>query len=98
EACQMPLQGRVPNFGFKSRNRGEYTAINLDSLHDLVAKHKLRVIAFDTFKTHSLAFKTDNVNVLCPRELTAKDEVKAHAFSASAQKAIEAAGGSIVKI
>lgn len=98
EGGQMPLQRRVPKFGFKNPNRVEYNAINLDTLQDLATKHNLTVIDFDTFKTHGLVSKKDLVKVLGRGELTAKVEVKAHAFSASAQKAIEAAGGSIVKI
>lgn len=98
EGGQMPLQRRVPKFGFKNANRVEYNAINLDVLQELVTKHDLTVIDFDTFKVHGLVTKNDLVKVLGRGELTAKVEVKAHAFSASAQKAIEAAGGSIVKL
>jgi large subunit ribosomal protein L15 len=92
EGGQMPLQRRVPKFGFKNLNRVEYNAINLDALQELVTKHN------ETFKAHGLASKNDLVKVLGRGELTAKVEVKAHAFSASAQKAIEAVGGSIVKL
>jgi large subunit ribosomal protein L15 len=79
-------------------NRVEYNAINLDALQELVTKHNLTVVDFETFKAHGLASKNDLVKVLGRGELTAKVEVKAHAFSASAQKAIEAVGGSIVKL
>lgn len=98
EGGQMPLQRRVPKFGFKNINRVEYVGVNLDVLQGLVEKHNLQTIDFDTFKTHGLASKNDLVKVLGRGEISAKVEVKAHAFSASAQKAIEAAGGTIEKI
>ena len=98
EGGQMPLQRRVPKFGFKNANRVEYNGVNLDVLQALVEKHNLTVVDFDTLKAHGLASKNDLVKVLGRGELKAKIEVKAHAFSASAQKAIEAAGGSIVKL
>jgi len=98
EGGQMPLQRRVPKFGFKNPNRVEYNGVNLDVLQELVTKHNLTVVDFDTLKAHGLVSKNDLVKILGRGELTAKVEVKAHAFSASAQKAIEAAGGSIVKL
>jgi len=98
EGGQMPLQRRVPKFGFKNINRVEYNGVNLDVLQALVEKFNLTTIDFDTLKVHGLVSKNDLVKVLGRGEFTAKVEVKAHAFSASAQKAIEAAGGSIVKL
>ncbi len=98
EGGQMPLQRRVPKFGFKNMNRVEYVGVNLDVLQELIEKHNLQAIDFDTFKTYGLASKNDLVKVLGRGELKSKIEVKAHAFSGSAQKAIEAAGGSIVKL
>lgn len=98
EGGQMPLQRRVPKFGFKSINRVEYVGVNLDVLQNLIEKHNLQTVDFETFKSHGLASKNDLVKVLGRGELKAKVEVKAHAFSSTAQKAIEAAGGSIVKI
>jgi len=98
EGGQMPLQRPVPKFGFKNPNRVEYNGINLDVLQELVAKHNLTVVDFDTFREYGLASKKDLVKILGRGELTSKVEVKAHAFSATAQKAIEAAGGSIVKL
>lgn len=98
EGGQMPLQRRVPKFGFKNINRVEYVGINLDVLQGLVEKHNLQAIDFETFRTYGLASKNDLVKILGRGEISAKVEVKAHAFSASAQKAIEAAGGSIEKI
>ena len=98
EGGQMPLQRRVPKFGFKNLNRVEYKGINLDVLQELVTKYNLTLVDFQALKTHGLVAKNDLVKILGRGELTAKVEVKAHAFSASAQKAIEAAGGSIEKL
>jgi len=98
EGGQMPLQRRVPKVGFKNFNRVEYVGVNLDVLQALAEKHSLAVVDFDTLRVHGLASKKDLVKILGRGELSAKVEVKAHAFSASAQKAIEAAGGSIVKL
>lgn len=98
EGGQMPLQRRVPKYGFKNLNRIEYVGINLDVLQGLVEKYNLSAIDFDVLKSHGLVAKKDLVKILGRGELTSKIEVKAHAFSATAQKAIEAAGGSIVKL
>ncbi|NGM62547.1 50S ribosomal protein L15 [Sphingobacterium sp. SGG-5] len=98
EGGQMPLQRRVPKFGFKNINRVEYNGINLDVLQDLITKHNLTQVDFDVLKAHGLVSKNDLVKILGRGELTSKVEVKAHAFSATAQKAIEAAGGSIIKL
>lgn len=98
EGGQMPLQRRVPKFGFKNPNRVEYNGINLDTLQALIEKYSLTAVDFDVLKAHGLVSKNDKVKILGRGELTAKVEVKVHAFTASAQKAIEAAGGSIVKL
>ncbi|WP_257666911.1 50S ribosomal protein L15 [Parapedobacter tibetensis] len=98
EGGQMPLQRRVPKSGFKNPNRVEYVGINLDVLQGLVEKFSLSSVDFDAFKLHGLVSKNDLVKILGRGELTSKIEVKAHAFSATAQKAIEAAGGSVVKL
>jgi len=98
EGGQMPLQRRIPKVGFKNINRVEYVSINLDALQSLAEKFSLTAINFDTFKDHGLASKNDLVKVLGRGELKAKLEVQAHAFSATAQKAIESAGGAIVKL
>lgn len=98
EGGQMPLQRRVPKFGFKNPNRVAYVGVNLDVLQDLVEKYNLTTVDFDTFKSHGLVSKNDLVKILGRGELKSKIEVKAHAFSATAQQAIEAAGGSIVKL
>jgi large subunit ribosomal protein L15 len=98
EGGQMPLQRRVPKVGFKNPNRVEYVSLNLDALQILADTYALTAIDFEIMKEHGLASRNDLVKVLGRGELKAKLEVKAHAFSATAQKAIEAAGGSIVKL
>jgi large subunit ribosomal protein L15 len=98
EGGQMPLQRRVPKVGFKNPNRVEYTGVNLDVLQELVTKYSLEAVDFATLKEHGLVSRNDLVKILGRGELTAKLEVKAHAFTATAQKAIEAAGGTIVKL
>jgi len=98
EGGQMPLQRRVPKVGFKNPNRVEYTGVNLDVLQALTEKYALTSVDFDTLKEHGLASRNDLVKILGRGELKAKLEVKAHAFTATAQKAIEAAGGTIVKL
>jgi large subunit ribosomal protein L15 len=98
EGGQMPLQRRVPKVGFKNPNRVEYVSVNLDALQGLVDEYKVSVIDFETLKEHGLVSRNDLVKVLGRGELKAKLEVKAHAFTATAQKAIEAAGGTIVKL
>ncbi|MFB5945074.1 50S ribosomal protein L15 [Albibacterium profundi] len=98
EGGQMPLQRRVPKFGFKNVNRVEYSAVNLDVIQALAEKFSLTTIDFDVLKEHGLVSKNELVKVLGRGEVSSKLEVKAHAFSASAQKAIEVAGGSVVKL
>lgn len=98
EGGQMPLQRRLPKVGFKPINRTEYVAINLDALQALAEKYNLTSIDFDTFKEHGLASNNDLIKILGRGEVKAKLDVKAHAFSEAAQKAIEAAGGAIVKL
>jgi len=98
EGGQMPLQRRVPKVGFKNPNRVEYVGINLDVLQNLAEKFSLASIDFDTLKEHGLISKNDIIKILGRGEIKAKLDVKAHAFTATAQKAIEAAGGSVVKL
>lgn len=98
EGGQMPLQRRVPKVGFKNPNRIEYVGVNLDVLQALTEKFTLTAVDFDTLKEHGLVSKNGLVKILGRGELKAKIEVKAHAFTATAQKAIEAAGGTIVKL
>lgn len=98
EGGQMPLQRRVPKVGFKNPNRTEYVGINLDALQELADKYTLSVVNFDTLREHGLASRNDLIKILGRGELKTKLDITAHAFSATAQKAIEAAGGSIVKL
>jgi large subunit ribosomal protein L15 len=93
EGGQMPLQRRVPKFGFKNFNRVEYKAINLDVLQDLLDKYTVEVIDADYLKQHGLISKNDLIKVLGRGELKSKVEIKANAFSASAIAAVEKAGG-----
>jgi len=98
EGGQMPLQRRVPKVGFKNPNRVEYVGVNLDVLQKLTEQYSVSSIDFATLKEHGLVSRNDLVKILGRGELTVKLEVKAHAFTATAQKAIEAAGGTIVKL
>ena len=99
EGGQMPLQRRIPKVGFMNANRVAYTGVNLDVLQSLTEKYTLSAIDFDTLKQYGLVSKkSDLVKILGRGELKATLEVKAHAFTATAQKAIEAAGGTIVKL
>lgn len=94
----MPLQRRLPKFGFKNINRVEYHGINLDSVQKLADKLKITAIDFDTLVQNGLAGKNERVKILGRGELTAKLEIKAHAFTASAKKAIEDKGGNATEI
>jgi large subunit ribosomal protein L15 len=98
EGGQMPLQRRVPKYGFKNLNRKEYKAINLSVLEELAENKKLKKIDVQTLVEAGLVSGKDLVKVLGNGKLTHKLEVKAHAFSESAKKAIEALEGSIAKI
>jgi large subunit ribosomal protein L15 len=98
EGGQMPLYRRVPKFGFKNFNRKEFHGINIDVLQKLVETKKLNSIDLTVLVENGLASKNDLVKILGRGELNAKLEVKAHAFSESAIKAIEAKGGVATKI
>jgi len=94
EGGQMPLQRRVPKFGFKNINRVEYKAINLDTIQALVEKTGVTSIDLGLLYNHGLIAKSDLVKILGRGEVSKAVNVKAHAFSASAKEAIEKAGGS----
>ena len=99
EGGQMPLQRRVPKFGFTNINRKEYQGINLDTLQQLVDDKKIKgAIDFDSIIGLGLARKNEMVKILGRGELKAKLKVSAHKFTATAQKAIEAAGGEVVTL
>ena len=98
EGGQMPLQRRIPKFGFKNINRVEYVGINLDVIQNLAETHNISTFTPEIIRTHGLLSKNDLVKVLGRGELKSKVSVTAHAFSATAQKAIEAQGGEIAKV
>ena len=93
EGGQMPLQRRIPKYGFKNINRVEYRGINLDILQALAEKQNLNTVNIETLVSNGLASKNDLVKILGRGELKSKLAVSAHAFSASAKSAIEAQGG-----
>ncbi len=98
EGGQMPLQRRVPKFGFTNPNRVEYKAINLDALQALVDATKATEINAEVLVSNGLASKNDLIKILGRGELTAKVDVTAHHFSATAAEAIEKAGGTVTKL
>ena len=98
EGGQMPLQRRVPKFGFKNRSRKEYVAVNLATLQELHEKSKIVSFKKQTFIEMGLISKNDLVKILGRGELTAKIEVEADGFSATATEAIEKNGGTVVKL
>ncbi len=98
EGGQMPLQRRVPKSGFKNLNRVEYKAINLSTLEALATKLDTDRIDFETLLTAGLVNKNALVKILGKGTLSRKLEVHAHAFSKSAQAAIEAIQGTAVKL
>ena len=89
----MPLQRRVPKFGFKNPNRVEYKGINVDTLQALIEKTGLKAVTPADLVANGLAGKHDLVKILGRGELTTGVEVSAHQFSKSATAAIEGAGG-----
>ena len=99
EGGQMPLQRRVPKFGFKNINRKEYAGINLDTLQALVDNGVITdSVDFAQYVETRLATKNEEVKILGRGELKAKLKVSAHKFTATAKAAIEAAGGEAVSI
>ena len=98
EGGQMPLQRRVPKFGFKNINRVEYKAINLDTLQALAESAGLKVINFETLYSNGLVSKSDLVKILSRGAFTSALEIHAKGFSSAAVAAIEAAGGEAVTL
>lgn len=99
EGGQMPLQRRVPKFGFKNINRKEYTGVNIDTLQAYVDEGRINdEVTIDVLVENRLARKNDLVKILGRGELKAKLKVTAHKFTASAKKAVEAAGGEAVTL
>ena len=97
EGGQMPLQRRLPKFGFKNINRKEYKAVNLSTLQKL-AEQGLAKIGVAELVEAGLVKAGSLVKVLAKGQLTSKVDVEAHAFSAAAEAAITAAGGNATKL
>ncbi|MEO6904531.1 MAG: 50S ribosomal protein L15 [Bacteroidia bacterium] len=99
EGGQMPLQRRIPKFGFKNINRVEYRGINLDVIQTLIDNDsKVNTIDLDFLISKGLANKKDKIKVLGRGELKSKVDIKVHAFSSAAKTAIEAKGGSALAL
>ncbi|QYA25407.1 50S ribosomal protein L15 [Gramella sp. MT6] len=99
EGGQMPLQRRVPKFGFTNRNRKVYQGINLDTLQALVDEGRIKdTVDMDVLAENGLAARNELVKILGRGELKAKLKISVHKFTASAKEAIEAAGGEVVTL
>lgn len=98
EGGQMPLQRRLPKFGFKNKFRKEYKAINIDVLQLLAEKNGVTTIDVQTLVDAGFASKNDKIKILGNGTLTTKLDVKAHAFSKKAIEVIEAQKGTAVKL
>ena len=99
EGGQMPLQRRVPKFGFKNINRKEYQGINLDRLQQLVDDGKIKdTVNLEVLIENRLIRKNELVKILGGGELTAKLNITVHKFTASAKEAIEKTGGEATTI
>jgi large subunit ribosomal protein L15 len=97
EGGQMPLQRRLPKFGFKNINRIDYRGINLDTLQQLVDKINITDVTFDILVKNGLAHKNDLVKIMGRGELKSKVNITIHAFTAAAKKAIEEKGGTVTE-
>lgn len=98
EGGQMPLQRRVPKFGFKNHNKEYFKAVNLDVLEQLAAKISAEDISVQVLVENGIVGKKDKIKVLGRGELTKKISVQAHAFSATASSAIEKVGGTATTV
>jgi len=99
EGGQMPLQRRLPKFGFKNINRVEYLGVNIDTLQALVENGKVTdTIDMDVLMANGIAHKNDLIKILGRGELKAKLNVTAHKFTATAKEAIEKVGGSVKEL
>jgi large subunit ribosomal protein L15 len=98
EGGQMPIQRRLPKFGFKNVNRVEYKAINLDTLDALATSQNLTKIGLTELRSAGFISKTTLVKILAKGALSTKIDVEANAFSKAAEDAIIAAGGTVVKL
>ena len=98
EGGQMPLQRRLPKFGFKNINRVEYKAINLSTLQEMAESKKLSKIGVEELISAGFISSSQLVKILAKGELKAKIDVEAHAFSKTAEAAIAALGGTATKL
>lgn len=98
EGGQMPLQRRVPKFGFKNINRVEYKAINLNVIQAVAEAKNLEKVTIADLAAAGFVSSRQLVKILGNGELTTKVDVEANAFSKSAQAAIEALGGNAIKL
>jgi large subunit ribosomal protein L15 len=98
EGGQMPLQRRIPKFGFKNNNKIYFKAINLDALEDLAQKTKAPSITVQLMIENGIVGKKDSIKILGRGELKSKVSVEAHAFSGTAAKAIENLGGTATTV
>jgi len=99
EGGQMPLQRRVPKFGFTNINRKDYQGINLDTLQGLVDNGRITdTVDMQVIVENGLARKNELIKILGRGELKAKLKISVHKFTASAKEAIEAAGGEVVNL
>lgn len=98
EGGQMPIQRRLPKFGFKNINRVEYKAINLSTLQQMAEEKSMSKIGLEELRSAGFISATQLVKILAKGDLSAKIDVEAHAFSKKAEEAITAAGGTIVKL
>ena len=98
EGGQMPLQRRIPKFGFKNNNKIYFKAINLHTLEDLAQKTKASSLTVQLMVENGIVGKKDSIKILGRGELKSKVNVEAHAFSDTATKAIETAGGTATTV
>jgi len=98
EGGQMPLQRRVPKFGFKNINRKEYQGINIDTLELLAEKNKISTFTPANFVEMGISHKNDLIKILGRGELKSKLKVTANAFTETAKKAIEDNGGEAITL
>ncbi len=95
EGGQMPLQRRIPKFGFKNNNKIYFKPINLDALEELAKKTSSNSLSVQLMRDNGIVGKNDLVKILGRGEVKSKLSVEAHAFSETATKAIETAGGNV---
>ena len=98
EGGQMPLQRRIPKFGFKNFNRVEFAPVNLDIISSLLDDQNKKIVDLSFLRAHGLISKNDKVKILGRGEINCAVEIHAHAFSKAASDSIEKAGGKIVLI